>query len=48
VLALRVLGGVCFSESFVILSFSALFFAILLGLPLFMPFTGFVDFPSSR
>jgi hypothetical protein len=32
----------------VILSFSQLFFAILLGLPYFMPFAGFVVFSSSR
>jgi hypothetical protein len=47
-LALRVLRGVVQREFFELLSFSEFFFAFLLGLPLFMPFTDFAVFPSSR
>jgi hypothetical protein len=42
-----VLEGVVQIEFFELLSFSE-FFAFLLGLPLFMPFTDFAVFPSSR
>jgi hypothetical protein len=43
-LALRVLGEVCFWGSF---EFEH-FFALSFGLPLFLPFVGFVVLPSSR
>jgi hypothetical protein len=41
-----VLWGVDFSESFEFFEFE-LFFAILLGLPFFLQFSGFYGFPSS-
>jgi hypothetical protein len=43
-LVFRVLGGVCFRGSFEF----ELFFAFSFGLPLFLPFVGFMVFPSSR
>jgi uncharacterized membrane protein YbhN (UPF0104 family) len=39
--------GCLIQGEFLIFSFSCLF-VILLGLPLFVPFVGFVIFPSSR
>jgi hypothetical protein len=42
-----VLGGVDFRGSLEFFDFE-LFFALLLGLPLFVPFVGFAGFPSSR
>jgi hypothetical protein len=49
-LALRVLGELISGEvlTFSILSFSWPAFTILLGLPLFVPFIGFMAFSSSR
>jgi hypothetical protein len=47
IVALRVLGGVDFRGSIEFSDFE-IFFALFLGLPLFVPFVGVVVFPSSR